>query len=888
MTRDTLADYRKKRDFASTPEPRGDAAVPADGPLTFVVQKHDARRTHYDLRIEAGGVLVSFAVPRGPSASIRDRRLAVRTEDHPLDYAAFEGIIPQGEYGGGSVIIWDAGTYAPDSPELLFHDRAAAEAAVEHGLKEGKLSLTFRGRRMKGSWTLVRTSGDWLLIKHRDQAADPPRELASFETSVLSGRTTADVARDEDIGPGRAVHYAPQSLYGRRPAPLKPVAPMLATAGRPIPATGWSYEPKLDGIRLIACLEQEEARLYSRRGNDITAAYPSLARAVAGLPASTLMLDGEIVALSARGRPSFELLQQRMNLQDAGEIQRAEQRIPVTCYVFDLLHLDGFDITAAPLEQRREALARVLLPSGPLHEVATIDLPPQEAFETAVAHGFEGIIAKRPGSRYEPGRRSDAWRKRKALSRGVFTVGGWTEGQGSRNTTFGGLLLGEPSAEGLAYRGRMGAGFTDAQARDMKARLEALKTGRSPFCTPVPVRPKPTWVRPELDVVVEYAERTGAGVLRAPVFKGLADTAAAETAGQRADGGEAQALLDQLDGTQKSLTLRGEAGTLALTNLDKELWPAAGAAPRITKRDFLRHAIRVWPFAAPHLRDRLLTFTRYPDGIAGNSFYQRHIETRKPAYIQTVRVFSETDGRDKQFVLCNNLPTLLYLCQQAALEWHTSLSRISPPGAGEDGTSTFAGSAETLRGSVLNRPDILLFDLDAYIYSGDEKPGDEPLPNARGFDAAKRGALLLREALGGIGLPSFVKTSGRTGLHVLVPIRRTLDFNAVRAFATTLGRELVHRHPDLLTTEWQSKNRTGKVFVDVNQNARSRAMVAPLSPRAQPGAPVSMPVAWEELEALPLGAFRMDNACDELSRRGWPWSNFFEAAADLRELLGLD
>ncbi len=881
-----LSEYRRKRDFRSTGEPEGSAEAPDGGPLTFVVHKHDASRLHYDLRIEVGGVLVSFPVPKGPSATIGDKRLAVRSEDHPLDYAAFEGVIPEGQYGAGSSIIWDAGTYAPDEPRLLFDDWAAAEDAVQRGMEAGKLSLTFRGRKLKGSWALVKTKEAWLLLKHRDAAANPDVELTLLAESVLSGKTNAEVAREGGFTRERAMHFSPQSLQGSHPAAAGETRPMLASAGKPIPDKGWSYEPKLDGIRVVAYLTDGKARLMSRGGHDITAAYPGVARAVGELPAVALTLDGEIVAVDETGRPSFERLQQRMNLQDPSEISRAETAVPVTYYAFDIVHLDGFDLTKVALEDRREVLARVILPSSRLREVATIDVPPQQAFDAAVALGFEGIIAKRAGSRYEPGRRSDSWRKWKALSRGVFTIGGWTQGEGSRANSFGGLLLGEATGKGLSYRGRVGSGFTDREASDLRARLELLRSDESPFEKPTPEGRKATYVQPVVDVVVEFAERTSGGVLRAPVFKGFADQVAKEQ--QPASGEESNALLEQLAGSQRTLTLEGEGWTIGLSNLDKELWPAHGGEPAVTKRDLLRYAIQVWPFAAPFLRDRLLTLTRYPDGIGGNQFYQRHIETRKPEYVETVRVFSETDAKDKVFIVCNNLPTLLFLCQQAALEWHMNLARVTPAGPGELGTTAFSGSAERLDASMLNHPDILLFDLDSYVYAGTEKAGEEPAPNEKGFEAAKKAALAVRELLDEIGLPSYVKTSGRTGLHIFVPLLRTLEFDAVRAFATTLGNELVRRHPRTLTTEWQSKKRTGKVFVDVNQNARARAVAAPFSPRAHHGAPISIPLPWTALESLRLGQYSVRNGIPEIDRRPRdPWAGVEDSAVDLRSLLGM-
>ena len=886
MPRRALSEYLDKRDFGATPEPRGTARPKTTGPLAFVVQRHEASRLHYDLRLELDGVLVSFAVPRGPSANVSEKRLAVPTEDHPLDYGGFEGVIPAGEYGAGSVIIWDAGTYAPDEPHLLFHDRAQAEQTVRDGLDAGKLSLTFRGRRLKGSWTLVRTGTNWLLIKHRDAFADPPRDLASFSTSIVSGRTNKDAAAGDSLSESGEAHYAPHSLAGSRPRRMQPIPPMLAAAGKPIPGE-WSYEPKLDGIRVAVYVDGGTVRLVSRGGHDITAAYPGIVRACAALPVASAVLDGEIVALTPAGKPSFELLQQRMNLQGSADVRRAESSVPTSCYVFDLLYLDGFDLLQVPLQQRREALARVIVPGNRLREVTTIDLPSDEAFEVAVGHGFEGIIAKRPGSRYEAGRRSDSWRKWKAQSRGVFVVGGFTRGEGSRSSTFGGLLLGEPTPAGLEYRGRVGTGFSAAQTRELRKQLDQLPASSSPFAGTVPAARDVTWVRPVLSVEVEFGEQTAGGVLRAPVFKRLVSDNAGPAPGlaPSPDDSGHDTLLAQLETPRQSATLEGDGWSVRVTNLDKELWPRAGERSPMTKRDLLRHAIRAWPVAEPHFRDRPLTVTRYPEGITGQRFYQRHLDTARPSFVETVRVFSDSEGKDRDYVLCNNLPTLLHLCQQAALEWHISLARVTPASGVEEGTTDFSGSLKAVETSVLNYPDILLFDLDSYLYEGGEAPGEEPRPHPHGFAAARDAALIFREMLDGMGLPSYVKTSGKTGLHVCVPLTRTLTFAAVRAVATTFGSEMVRRHPRLLTTEWDTRKRRGKVFVDVNQNARSRAIVAPLSPRAHPGGPLSMPVRWDDLRSLELGAFALPF---DGSTFVDPWQGFHDAAVDLRASIGVE
>jgi bifunctional non-homologous end joining protein LigD len=447
---------------------------------------------------------------------------------------------------------------------------------------------------------------------------------------------------------------------------------------------------------------------------------------------------------------------------------------------------------------------------------------------------------------------------------------------------FGGLLLGEDGPSGLEYRGRVGSGFSDRDLRALKRRLDELATERSPFTQAVLGAREVHWVRPELRVLVEYAERTSSGQLRSPVFRSVViSNDNSPLLGGRQD--TVDALREQIEKLPTKGTLEGDDWTMALTNLDKELWPATREHPAVTKRDLLHYALAAWPAAERHLRDRLLTFARMPDGIMGERFYQRHWEGKLPPFLETVRVFSDSDGRDKDFLLCNNLPTLLWLCQVADVEWHIGLARVTPGPA----STRFTGSLRAVEGSVVNRPDLLLFDLDPYLYRGDEHRGQEPQPGKAGFDAAKEAALVVKEVLDSLTLPSFVKTSGATGVHVVVPLQRTLDFAATRAAANTLAKELVARHPRLLTAEWDTRKRRGKVFLDANQNARHKAIAAPYSPRALPGAPVSMPISWAKLPTAQLGEFSIKNARAVVNAGGDEWAVLAAEAIDLAAALGL-
>ena len=905
---EALDQYREKRDFAATPEPPDAVPEGRAGPLTFVVQKHDATRLHYDLRLEVGGVMKSWAVPRGPSSDPSVRRNAVRTEDHPIAYSAFEGVIPKGQYGAGEVIVWDAGTYAPEHERVFdFSSREEADAAMEAAIEAGKISVQMRGRKLKGSWSLVKTSTDWLLLKHDDPLADAGADLTEQGRSVVSGLSL------DDIRAGRLPRhrkspsdYTPDALNGSQPAPFpNSLPPMMASVREPFSHPDWLFEPKLDGIRAVAHVSAGEARLYSRRGTDLTATYPGLVAALAAQPVAEAVFDGEICAFDERGVPSFELLQQRMNLAGELDVAAAEARVPVTYMAFDLLHLDGFDLTGAVLEERKEALARVLAPVGPVSLVEHLQAEGREAYDGAVALGLEGVVAKRRGSRYLPGKRSDSWAKIKARRTAEFVVAGFTRGEGLREPTFGALLLAALDDDGaLTYRGRAGGGFTDAMLADLRPRLDALATEASPFPETPPEAEDATFVRPEMVVEVEYTEVTSQGLLRAPVFKRLRPDKAPEDAvfvqtepapapapappGAPSLSSLAASVLRQLESSSDELRLEIGGHELPVTNLGKALWPEHDAQRAVTKRDLLRYLATVAPMMLPHLRDRLITLTRYPNGIGDLHFYQKHSEGPPPEFVEMVPVHSEGASGDRDFLLCNNLATLLWLGQLANLEFHATMARVSPAPDAPSLPTDFTSSRANVEASVLNYPDFLLFDLDPYIYRGDEAAGEEPQLNRKAFAKTVEVARAFKEILDAAALPSYVKTSGATGLHIYVPVLRQFPYPVIRSLCETVSGELLARMPRDVTLEWASEKRTGKIFLDVNQNARAKNVAAIFSPRAKPGAPVSMPVRWDELDDLYPTDFTVLTALDRFARTGDLWAGILDAKQDLTALLGVD
>ncbi len=916
-----LEKYREKRDFQRTPEPAPASEPNPRARLLFVVQKHAASQLHYDFRLEVDGVLKSWPIPKGPSLDPADKRLAMMVEDHPLDYASFEGVIPKGEYGGGQVIVWDAGTYSPDEDgKLSFDDPDEAQGRMRDGLAKGKLSFLLRGHKLKGSWTLVkmaRGKDEWLFIKHKDRFADPDRDILEEDRSVLSGLTIADLKAGHlpDRQRRRLIVQA-GDLAGARPAPFpKSIETMQATlTEHAFSSPEWYFEPKMDGVRAIALIRRGKARLQSRRGLDATRQYPGIAAELALQTEPELVLDGEIVALDARGAPSFQLLQQRLNLTREADIRRAESQIPAFYYAFDVLYAGGYDLRGAPLAERKDLLAQLLLPSGHVRLLEHFSEEGEAAYEAATEHGLEGVVAKKKDSVYESGRRTRTWLKVKASREDEFVVGGYTQGAGARASTFGALLVGQYDDAGrLVYAGNVGTGFDDRTLQDLRGRLEALKTDGCPFgvIEPGGSRWKPprsasggptTWVRPELVASVKFAQWTEDNHLRAPSFRGLRpDKAPREVRRERAvpppseavadstrDGAsdaDVAEVLEQLQSPRDRFVLKVMGHKLHVTNLDKEFWPALAGRRALTKRDLLVYLARVSPYLLPHMRDRPLTLTRYPNGIAAGHFYQKHWEAPLPDYVSTVTLFSEQFQEDHEYLICDNLPTLLWLGQMADIELHTWYSRVNPAPDGHHLGTAFTGSAKNIDASLLNFPDFIVFDLDPYIYSGKETGGAEPELNRKAFRKTCDVALWLKDLLDSLSLSSFVKTTGKTGLHIYVPVLRRLDYDAVRSAAGTIGTFLMRAHPKDVTMEWSVPKRAGKVFFDHNQNSRGKTLASVYSPRPSPEAAVSMPVRWDELKDIYPPDFTILNACERLEQVGDLWAGILSEKHDLAALL---
>jgi bifunctional non-homologous end joining protein LigD len=879
--------YAAKRKFTRTSEPGPKLVTARQGPLMFVVQKHAARRMHYDFRLEVDGVLKSWAVPKGPSLQLGDKRLAVEVEDHPFDYASFEGEIPEKEYGAGHVIVWDCGVYSPDEDEeYLFADRELAQQRLREGLAKGKLSLLLRGEKLKGSFALVRTTTakQWLLLKHDDRFASNDSLLAKSQ-SVLCGLSLDQM----DAGakpPGRldAARLVPAGPVEKLP---EEILPMLAeTGGQPKTEAGWVYEPKLDGYRVIAFIEHGTVYLQSRRGIDLTALFPEVVKDLAAQAVESMVLDGEIVVLGADGRPSFNALQNRAQTKSPQELAGAQRTAPAVLVCFDLLHFAGINLRGSPYVERRRYLTQCLLPSTHL-QLMHVSSDAEKLYAVAFESGFEGVIGKRKDSVYQPGRRTPYWLKFKAVNTSEFVIGGYTKGKNAREP-LGALILGYWKNNDLHFAAKCGSGFAEASIELLLERFKGLERKTHPFVEK-PALPRALWLNPKLVAEVEFDSWTAAGHVRHPVFLRLRDDVPSTTVrgGPQQEGhgpkarpkptpvDEIGAVLQQLDAPATQFLLSVGTQQIKLTNLDKVYWPAVGRRGAVTKRDLIRYLAAVSPYMLPHLCDRPLTMIRMPEGIDGERFFQKHWEHSLPQFVDTVTVYSEHKAEQHAYIVANNLPTLLWLAQVGTLEFHVwhSRAKVGPDSLSK--SSDYSSSIEALESSVANYPDYLVFDIDPYIYSGKEAKGAEPELNKKGFSGGRRVAFWLRALLKEMSLDALVKTSGKTGLHVFVPIERTVTFDGAREICEMVGRHVMQQHPKEITMDWAVIKRTGKIFIDYNMNVRGKTLNVAYSPRGVPGAPVSMPLTWEELEAAEPLDFTMSNVLARLEKAGDRWHDAF-------------
>ncbi len=772
-----LGRYRQKRVAGATTEPMGGRA---ERPGLYVVQLHHASHLHYDLRLELGGVLKSWAVPKEPSLDPADKRLAVLVEDHPVEYGDFEGTIPAGNYGAGSVIVWDLGTWhALEDPVL--------------GLETGKLLFELRGRKLRGVFTLVRTkkardrapSREWLLIKKPDAFARTGATLPP--ESVLSGRLVDEVAQ----GSARLAEL--RAELARLPAPTRAVAasdvePMLAEPRRrPFSSPDWMFELKYDGFRLLAGRAGGAVSLYHRRGREVTTLYPEIVRALATWPGGDLVLDGEVVASDAAGRPSFQRLLARMGEGD---------QTAITYWAFDLLAFEGKDLRPLPFSARRALLERLVPRHGFIRLAECVPARGEDLFAATRELGLEGIVAKRAASPYRAGRHAD-WVKVRGERSDDLVIVGWTRGEGSRHA-LGALHLAWYQGERLVYAGRVGSGLDEATVRALVPRLAELERKKPAFEGLERATKVDRFCEPELVCEVRYPMRSEEGRLRMPVFVRLRDDKAP---------GE---CLDPAAREDAPLPVAPPAApaprTVALTNVDKVFWPDEG----YTKGDVVAYYRAIAPHMLPYLADRPLVMVRYPDGITGKSFFQKDAPSWSPDWLHTARVWSGDAEREIDYFIADSADALAYLANLGAIPLHVWSSRTS----------------------LLERPDVCILDLD---------PKGAPFPHVVTI------ALEARRLCDEVGWPSYIKTSGSAGLHVLLPLGAACTHDESRQLAEVLARLVADRLPDIATVARHIPKRKGRVYLDAYQNGHGKLLVAPYSLRPLPGAPASTPLRWSEV-----------------------------------------
>jgi len=828
------------------------------------VHKHAARQLHWDLRIEMDGVLRSWAVPKGPSYDMNDKRLAVRVEDHPLEYGDFEGIIPAGNYGAGGIIVWDRGEWVP------LED-------WREGLEKGKLLFELKGYKLHGKWTLVKikkSEKDWLLIKERDAYVRQPGDVFP-EQSVLSGLTVEEVKSGQTHA--STVRKTLQELdVPRTRLDPKTTHVMLAEqADEAFTRDGWLFELKLDGYRLLACKRGGEALLLTRNGNDYTEVFPEIARAVHALPLDSCIIDGEVVVLDGSGIPRFSLLQQRGRISSPLDIKRAAVELPAAFFVFDLLSFEDFDVRSLPLTRRKELLAQLIPKLGAVRYLDHIVREGDAFLKQVTTLGLEGIIAKKADAPYRGGR-TDKWLKIKAEKTGDFVVVGFTEPNGTRQG-FGALQLADYVNGALVYAGRAGTGFNDGLLRELRAMLDPLVRRDPPCYGPVlkpgaeprgsaeiPETKTTTWTEPVHVVEVRFREWTPDGVLRHPAFLRLrtdkrphdcerqgwlVEAAPPPRVAEPNDSttGAAPATVLEAPVPEAPPPPRQPQKTINISNPNKVFWPAE----KYTKGDLIGYYKAVSPWILPYLRNRPVVMTRFPDGIEGKSFYQKDAPEFAPDWIRTIPIWSNDTQRDIRYFVCDDEESLVYIANLGAIPLHIWASRV--------------GSLE--------QPDWCVIDLD---------PKEAP------FSDVIRCAQVLHRICESAGLPNYVKTTGKTGLHIMVPLGRQMTYAQSRTLGELLARLVIRELGDVATITRHVTKRGDKVYLDYLQNRHGQLIVAPFIVRPLPGATVSMPLMWDEVDlSLDPRNFTIRTALDRMEKVGAdPMRPVLTESPDLAAVLG--
>jgi bifunctional non-homologous end joining protein LigD len=914
-----LAEYRRKRDFEKTAEPSGDEPAPGSAKLRFVIQKHAASHLHYDLRLELDGVMKSWAVPKGPSVDPSVKRLAMEVEDHPISYNDFEGTIPKGEYGGGTVMLWDNGTYTADGASP-----GEEEEKLRAGYKKGDLKVTFFGSRMRGSWALVRmkprdesssSKPQWLFIKHRDEFASTDDITADNTTSVTTGRTMDEIAEGKskvwhsNRNEKKSVKKTPAAKKRRSAADIEKLAssvePMYCSIGSDIPGDGWTFEPKYDGIRVLAFVGDGEATLITRNGKNKSEQFPEIVEAlesIAKKKKKDFVLDGEIVAL-IDGKPGrFQELQSRMHVKEPHLIERLRSSTPAALMLFDILICDTEVLLREPWKTRRARLVKEFAKSVSDHVGITesIENDGKKMLALARRQGWEGIIAKRIDSIYEPGVRTRAWLKLKIEFTQEFVVGGFTEPRNSRQH-LGALLLGYYDHDRFIYVGHTGGGFTTAGLGEMARKLAPLEIDKSPFEETPRTNERAHWVKPRVVVEVKFSEWTSDGKLRQPIYLGTRDDKKARDVGKEGTSmqkkGEsspepakkkgsaasvskskarrriyakrtlteesvekkparrsgkissATAVIDQLNeiqaGSGSGSVKVSSSATVDVTNLSKVFFPKK----KLTKGDLMRYYATVAPFVLPVMADRPLVLKRFPNGVTAPAFFQQNAGD-PPEYVRTETIHTE-GGSTNLRIVGGDLATLLYTVQLGSISvdpWH---SRIQS----------------------LDHADYTIIDLD-------------PGPRAP-FSRVREVAQWAHEVMESLGLHGAIKTSGSTGLHIYMPLPPNTPNEAATLVAQIVATRVAQEHPKVATIERSVKARgAATVYVDYLQNIIGKTVAAAYSARANPDALVSTPIEWDELaDDLDPHDFTIETAPDRFAEKGDIWAAQLKKKNSLRALV---
>jgi bifunctional non-homologous end joining protein LigD len=844
---DTLTKYRSMRDFKSTPEPRG--RVKKTKGRLFIVQKHDATRLHYDFRLELDGVLLSWAVTRGPSLNPADKRLAVHVEDHPVEYGGFEGVIPSG-YGAGTVMLWDRGEWAPQGdPHAM--------------LKKGNFKFVLFGERLKGGFALIRLKPkpgerskreNWLLIKERDDWAEEDvvatdewtksvKTKRSLETIAKEGEaykkgkmyaTTAKApkARKAKTRKTRAVANTAKQKGSEKTSPAKKphlegvprgkalfVAPQLAKLVDAPPAgDGWIHEIKFDGYRIIAVVRSGKVTLWTRNRKDWTHKYGRIAKAVAELAATEAVLDGELVALDDKGEAAFSKMQAAAD----------DVSIPLEYNVFDLLHLNGHDLTGLPLIERKNLLKSLLASSLPGLKFSDHILSDgQQVLSSACHLKLEGVISKQAASQYTSGR-SGAWVKSKCTGNDEFIIGGFRKSD-KRGRPFSSLLLGEMAGDKVIYRGRVGTGFDDESFATLKKKFASRIRATSPFEEePAEARSGAVWLKPDLVAQIAFFEQTPDGHLRHPSYLGL-----------REDKPAAEVTMSTRTASAPKTTRPKTPAGVRLTSPDKVLWPEAG----LTKADLAAYYEAHADLILPHIKDRPLSVVRCPEGSTGECFFQKHHNSSTPDDIETVGI-REKNGKIGQYLVIRTKKALVSAAQIGALELHV-----------------WGCSAD-----AIEKPERVVFDLDP----------DEDLD----FADVRAAAVEVRDVLASLGLKSFALLTGGKGIHVVMPIAKRNSWDEVKTFAHDLANRLAETAPDRYVANMSKKKRRGRIFLDYLRNERGSTAICPYSPRRKAAASMATPVSWDELPRIrSAAAFTLETLDRRLaSVKGDPWKGYKQAA----------